>query len=308
MPSISARPYSHPQDLPAVIALLKAVRPVAWINEYPGLVDLQEAMDRPSIRETMCLWVNDRNDLIGFAFVLEPYNNIHFETRSEFEQEIEEDVVAWGMACAQRSHTNETPDTLDASCREDDLRRITILERQGFIRQEMNTLRLSRNLNDPIPTPRLPEGFLIRSIEGENEVDLIVALHRAAFGTSNMTREERLSIMRALEYDPTLDLLVIAHNGRFAAYCTCSISSVENKMSGLKVGHTDPVATHPDFQRRGLASALLLRGAQLLKERGMELAILGTSGDNLAMQKAAQAAGFQVYSKRIWFSKMLPQK
>ena len=306
MQSNSVRPYSHPQDLPAVIAFLKAVRPAAWINEYPGLVDLQEAMDRPSIRKTMRLWTNDRDDLIGFAFVLEPYNNIHFEIRPEFEGEIEEDVIAWGMVCAQRSRSKEVPDTLDASCRDDDLRRIALLERQGFILQEMNTLRLSRNLNDPLPTPRLPEGFSIRSIEGEKEVDLIVTLHRAAFGTSNMTREERLSIMRAPEYDPTLDLLVIAPDGRFAAYCTCSISSAENRVSGMRVGHTDPVATHPDFRRRGLACALLLRGSQLLKERGMELAMLGTSSENLAMQKAAQAAGFRVYSKRIWFSKLLP--
>ncbi len=308
MPAITSRPYVHPQDLSALIDLLKAVRPAAWINEYPSVVDLKEALDRPSICENTCLWVNDQNDIVGFAFVLEPYNNIHFEIRPGVDREIEEEVVAWGMACARRVSTNEMPDTLDASCRDDDLRCIAILERQGFIRQEMNTLRLARNLNDPIPTPRLPEGFSIRSIKGENEVDLIVALHRAAFGTSNMTCEERLSIMRAPEYVPTLDLLVIAPDGRFAAYCTCSISSLENRVSGLKVGHTDPVATHPDFQRRGLACALLLRGARLLKERGMELAMLGTSSENLAMQKAAESAGFRVYSKRIWFSKMIPEK
>ena len=73
------------------------------------------------------------------------------------------------------------------------------------------------------------------------------------------------------------------------------------------IGHTDPVAVHPEFRRRGLARGLLLAGAQLLKERGMELAMLSTSSDNKAMQKAAEAAGFRVYSKRIWFSKAIPK-
>jgi ribosomal protein S18 acetylase RimI-like enzyme len=120
-----------------------------------------------------------------------------------------------------------------------------------------------------------------------------------------MSREERLAIMRTPHYDPFLDLIVVAPDDHFAAYCTCTILAAENKRSGMKIGHTDPVAVHPDFQRRGLARALLLKGSQLLKERGMEMAMLSTSSDNLAMQRAAESAGFRVYSKRIWFSKTL---
>jgi mycothiol synthase len=307
MTVITSRPYVHPQDLPALVDLLKSARPAAWINEYPSVFELQEAMDRPSIRENTCLWMNDDDGLLGFAFLLEPYNNFHFEIKPEVERDVEEKIIAWGMACAERSHVKGMPDTLDTSCRDDDHRRIAMLERQGFKRLEMNSLRLARNLNDPIPDPHLPKSFSIRHIAGENEVDKIVALHCAAFGASNMTIEDRLSMMRAPDYDPALDLVVIAPDNRFAGYCTCSIQSAENKRSGIKLGHTDPVAVHPDFQRQGLACALLLSGARLLKERGMELVMLGTSSENLAMQKAAQAAGFRVYSKRIWFSKKIPE-
>jgi mycothiol synthase len=284
-----------------MIDFLLTVRPPAWIGEYPGVVDLQESMSRPSIRETTRLWMGHSGDLAAFAFVLAPYNNLVFEIAPEAGKDIEEDLISWGIHSADRSMGS-----LDTSCRDDDLLRITLLKRNGFIRMEENTLRLARSLAEPIPPSSLPEGFTIRSTAGESEVDSIVALHRSAFETSNMTREERLAIMRAPEYDPALDLLVIAPDGRFAGYCTCSISSAENKLSGIKVGHTDPVAVHPDFRRVGLAGALLLKGMQLLKERGMELAMLGTSSDNLPMQKAAQAAGFRVYSKRIWFSKSIP--
>jgi mycothiol synthase len=293
-------------DLPALIKFLKGVRPAAWINEYPGVVDLQEALGRTSIQEKTRLWINEQGEPEAFVFVLEPYNQLVFEVAPDVEPRIEDELIAWGIKCANRSMEDLAMNTLDTSCREDDLRRIKLLERHGFIRLEVNSLRLARRLDASIPAPQLPAGFSIRAIFGEEEVDQLVVLHRAAFKTSNMTREERLSIMRAPQYDPTLDLLVISPDGRFAAYCTCSISSAENKLDGVRVGHTDPVAVHPDFQRLGLARALLLKGAQLLKERGMELAMLGTSSENLAMQKTARAAGFRVYSKRIWFSKPIP--
>ena len=69
-------------------------------------------------------------------------------------------------------------------------------------------------------------------------------------------------MMRVPEYDAELDLLAIAPGGRFAAYCLCSISQEENNRTGRNEGTTDPVATHPDFQRRGLAQALLRDGAE----------------------------------------------
>jgi ribosomal protein S18 acetylase RimI-like enzyme len=112
-----------------------------------------------------------------------------------------------------------------------------------------------------------------------------------------MTTESRLAIMNTSGYDPSLDLVVVAPDGSIAAYCSCSVSEREQR------GFTDPVATHPIYRRMGLARALLLTGLKLLKERGMQSAHLGTSGENVAMQKAAGSVGFRIEYKNIWFSK-----
>ena len=53
----------------------------------------------------------------------------------------------------------------------------------------------------------------------------------------------------------------------------------------------------------GLARALLLAGMSMLKERGMTVAKLGTSADNISMQKAAESAGFRLESKTLWYHK-----
>ena len=98
-------------------------------------------------------------------------------------------------------------------------------------------------------------------------------------------------------------MLAVAPDGRFAAFCVSSISVEENGRTGQQAGYTDPIGTHPDFQRRGLAQALLLTGMRLLQERGMTTAVLGTSSKNIAMQKTAESVGFKTQWTKIWFTK-----
>ncbi len=242
--------------------------------------------------------------MIGFAFV-DPYNNLRFEFDPQTAQaNMTSEMVDWGIACIQRAmQKSGNALTLDASCRDDDPQRIALLQQHGFVQQAMRSLHMSRALDQPIAAPALPAGFYIRPVAGEQEVAAVVALHRAAFGSDYMTVEERLATMHLPEYEAVLDLLVIAPNGRFAAYCTCSISLEENERTGRNEGYTDPVATHPDFQRLGLARALLLTGLHKLKQRGVETAVLGTSSQNIAMQKTAKAVGFTVQSTKLWFEK-----
>ena len=104
---------------------------------------------------------------------------------------------------------------------------------------------MKRNLSEPIPEFELPQGFQIRSVKGVEEAEAIANTHRAAFGTDYMTTENRLVIMNTSEYDPSLDLVVVASDETIAAYCTCSVNEQE------KEGWTDPVATHPNYQRKG---------------------------------------------------------
>jgi hypothetical protein len=52
----------------------------------------------------------------------------------------------------------------------------------------------------------------------------------------------------------------------------------------------------------------LLTGLQLLKERGIEMAGLGTSGDNIAMQKTAESVGFVTKYRVLWFEKKVDRE
>lgn len=292
-----------------MIDLLVAVRQMGRIADYPSAVDLHELFALSSIQTNTRLWFDANSQLVGFTFV-DAYQNLYFEfDQKVLDDAIESEIMAWGEACIQRAMQESGKTlTLDASCRDDDPQRRAFFERHGFVIEDIRSLHMVRSLHKPIRLPQLPAGFRIRQAAGEQEVEALVTLHRAAFGTEHMTVEERLAMMRVPEYEPALDLLAVAPDGTLAAYCMCSISQEENKRTNRQEGYTDPVATHPDYQRLGLAQALLLTGFRELKQHGMATAVLGTSSQNIPMQRTAEAVGFQVQSTKLWFSKPVPQK
>ena len=298
MNKITSRSYEaceNGRDFQIILDLLTKVRPVAHLHDYPVKVDIEENLASDEIRANTRLWFDD-DQPVAWAYVDE-FNNLRWELDSRYEVTLGPEIVAWGEACIRKMHPEEGPKALDASCREDYTDRISFLKRHGFQQTDDTSIYMTRPLFKPIPDPVLPQGFSIRPIKGKEEADAVASTHRAAFGTEYMTTENRLAIMSTSEYDPTLDLLAIAPNGDIAAYCSCSVNERD------KEGFTDPVATHPKYQRMGLSRALLLTGMKLLKERGMESAHLGTSGENIAMQKTAESVGFQVEYRTLWFSK-----
>ncbi len=306
MTSFISQAYRGPQDLQMMIRLLIESRPAERITDYPSLVDLHEILARPQVQANATLWQDAGGQCVGFAIV-DDSNNLLFDISPDAaDGGLGAQIIAWGVERLRRAKPDQIGSlTLDASCRDDDTTRIALLERHGFARQAVRSLQLIRALDEPIPTPHLPAGFSIRYVTGEGEVESLVALHRAAFGTANLMVEDRLSWMRTPEYDPTLDLVAVAPDGALAAYCMCHISREENARTGRNEGYTDPVATHPVFQLRGLARALLLTGLGLLQQRGIATAVLGTSSDNLAMQQTAMSVGFCVHTTRMWFAKPL---
>src|SRR5258706_14539858 len=74
--------------------------------------------------------------------------------------------------------------------------------------------------------------------------------------------------MKMPQYDPQLDLMVMAPDGTPAAGCICWVDPVN------RVGLFERVGTRPQFRRQGLATALMLGGLQRLGDRGMQAALV----------------------------------
>ncbi len=294
MSPIFSRLYKDEKDFQIIIDLLNRIRPADRINEFPAKTNIEENLAVEEVRANTKLWF-DGDQPIGWAYV-DDSHNLLWELEKRYTETVGAEMVAWGMDSIRKTLGADETSTLDASCREDNLERLAFINQHGFHQIDVVSVGMKRNLFEPIAMPELPTGFSIRAVKGTEEAEAVASTHRSAFGTDTMTTENRLIIMNTSEYDPALDLVVIAPDGSIAAYCTCSVNL-------SREGYTAPVATHPRFQRLGLAKALLLKGMHLLKERGMESANLGTSGSNIAMQKTAESAGFFLDHKTLWFEK-----
>lgn len=262
------------------------------------VVDFEEKIQIEAVRASTRIWQVD-DVPIAFAYV-DDFSNLNFVSEPAYATpELEAEIMEWVLAVvrARNAETGESS-TLDAACRSDNPARLVFLERHGFQREEIRSLGYRRSLDRPIAAYALPEGFSLRPARGEAEVEDLVALHRSAFGTDNMTVEYRLAMMRAPQYVPDLDLLAVAPNGELAAFCICGFEEDDPE-----VGYTDPIGVREGRKGSGLGKAIVTAGLKAIQARGAKVAQLGTSSQNLAMQRLAESLGFELVSETFWFSK-----
>lgn len=160
------------------------------------------------------------------------------------------------------------------------------LEAIGFERYRVWCHQVERSLSDSIPAPQLPDGFHIRAATMDDYAGL-AAVRDAAFDSGWSADAYRDLAMSAPGYQAEREQVVIAPDGRFAAFTLLGIDE-QNKL-----GIFEPVGTHRDFQRRGLARALMLHGLHQMKAQGMERAIVLYDVTNHPAEKLYHSMGFQ---------------
>jgi mycothiol synthase len=167
-----------------------------------------------------------------------------------------------------------------------DLARDSALRQRGFEPEAQPGMMVTmRSLDVPIPAPVLPQGFSIRPVAGEHEAPLLAEVHSGAFN-SNWTADEYARVMQSPAFEIERELVVVAPDGRFAAFLIYWIDPV------TKSGLFEPVGCHPDFQRKGLTRALMYEGMRRMVVHGMTTAIVLHEVDNPASSALYASAGF----------------
>jgi ribosomal protein S18 acetylase RimI-like enzyme len=118
-----------------------------------------------------------------------------------------------------------------------------------------------------VAEPVVSDGYRLRTVEPDDR-ERRVELHQVVWAPSRITAESYVNLQAAWPYRPDLDCVVEAPDGSFAAYAHAWLDH-ENR-----VGELEPVGTHPDHRRRGLASAVCRFAHHRLREEGAELAIV----------------------------------
>lgn len=165
-----------------------------------------------------------------------------------------------------------------------DRARAALLVRLGFAPYKLWDYLNERSLAEPIPEPQLPAGFTLRTARMEDAAQL-AAVRRSAFAAT-WSPDAYQRVMRKPGYDPLREIVAVAATGQIAALTILWFDCIN------RVGHVEPVGTHQDFRRKGLARAVLLRALHEMMRAGMERATVEHEVNNRAALELYRNLGF----------------
>ena len=253
------------------------------------------------------VWKESNGTVCGFALVdLSVWGLFYLVNPSEEGSALEQEILSW--ACNRASHISRgKPITFRCRrVREDNPKRISSLERQGFGRDnDRQGMRMIRRLDDvSLDRSLAPQGFKIRHLSGPDEIEAYVTLVNSAIPKAT-SAETHQTWMEAPEYIPELDLIAVADDGTFAAFCQCYYDPLDLMQSERREGWTDPIGTAPAYRKKGLARAIVLEALWRLKRRGIEDAVLGVAGSNELAQKLYESIGYRAIYRMYDYAKVL---
>ncbi len=180
---------------------------------------------------------------------------------------------------------------------DDDADARDVLERRGYGRPPdgRSYPHYVYNLAEEVADPVVPAGYTLRTVRGEEDLRERVEVHRAVWHPSRVTEESFRNVMAAWPYRPDLDCVVETSDGGFAAYVLCWYDA------GNHAAEFEPVGTHPEHRRRGLAAAVCRFALRRLRDEGARTAVVYSGGrDEDAPARALyESLGFRMHAREI---------
>jgi len=242
-------------------------------------LDLNEGRDA-------AIWQESDGMLLAFAACQYPWAVLDFFILpGPHVQTVATQLFAWAN---QRFQERKWPHPYWVEFREDDQERQQLVRAHGFLdAEEDRYIFFQRTLVDLPPVPVLPDGFLLRTLQGEREVAAYAELHRTAFESTSMTPEWRARTLRMPTYRPELDLVISAPNGELAGFCIGWYEPTRH------MAQIEPLGVHPRYQQLGLGRVLLYEMLRRFKEHGAGSALVETNFERTPARHAYESVGFQ---------------
>lgn len=289
------RPYTGTDDLEKMITLNAMAYGDGGRNGYLHVGDIPHriynGLRRYNPADLIHLCEDEAGHLLGWSIITPYIPAFDVQVRPDLRgSAVEEDLLVWAINLAQQQAHHEdklSEDELITDGYLADTMRAELLLKLGFYAQdEPLMVHARRPLSQPIPESVLPKDFIIRPAHGVDEADKLADVHAGAFGSS-WTPEEYATLMQSPGYDVEREIVVVAPDGRFAAFCIYWLDTVN------RIGLFEPVGTHHDFQRMGLGRALMYETMRRMQSAGMQFAEINYYLDNNASSGLYQTIGFE---------------
>ncbi|MFZ5821183.1 MAG: GNAT family N-acetyltransferase [Chloroflexota bacterium] len=165
---------------------------------------------------------------------------------------------------------------LVAWAHENDLLRQDVLKRRGYSKSKwLPEQQRRRDMSQPIPDFKPADGYTLRALGGLDEHPARSWVSWKAFHPDEPDEKYEgwdwyANVQRAPLYRRDLDLVGVAANGEFAAFCTLWFDDA------TRTAAFEPVGTHPEHQRKGLGKALMAEGLRRVRDLGATLCTVGS--------------------------------
>lgn len=145
----------------------------------------------------------------------------------------------------------------------------------------------------PFPPICVPEGYRLKSLADDNNLGKVDRVLWRGFNHPGEPPPDGIEDRKKMQSGPhfrhDLTIVVEAPHGDFVAFGGIWFDAIN------RIGYVEPVATDPDYRRKGLGTAAVLEGIRRCGEFGATVAYVGSD------QPFYRAMGFQkVYTQACW--------
>jgi ribosomal protein S18 acetylase RimI-like enzyme len=253
------------------------------------------ALDDP---ENAHLWFDSGGSLLGWVVMQSPFWTIDFTCHPEAVNAIYRELLAWADERARQ--IVGTPWGRPAWF-------VNVFSDQSLLTQELETAGFANQVDVgedswskifmrrlaelPVEDYRIPQGFTVRSLDGEAEVEAYVGLHRSVFESKNMTVAWRRRTLQHPDYRPDLDVVVAAPDGKLAAFCVSWLHG--------RNGQIEPLGCGAEYRRYALGRAALAEGLRRLQRAGAQDIYVETDNYRNTAMQLYEHMGFEVF-RNVW--------
>jgi RimJ/RimL family protein N-acetyltransferase len=268
------------------------------VNMHVGDLEWWTALEREEEPAVVSLWFAE-GELVGWAWLSPP---------PEFELELDidadhragplfEHILDWlEVAASQRP---VKPDECVVFQFDPDENRKRLLESRGYRLGDHGYIHFSRSLTEPMTAPAIPDGFALRHVQGSEDIERRIEVHRSAFAASRMTAEQYRNVMASGHYRSELDWVAVAPTGEFASFCNIWLDQ-ENAVALL-----EPVGTADGYRRMGLAKSACLAAMHAAAEQGAETAVVLSEENNPGSTALYRSLGFREQGHSYQFKRAM---
>ncbi|VXD13587.1 GCN5-related N-acetyltransferase [Planktothrix serta PCC 8927] len=311
MNSLMIKPYEGQKDWSAIFNLFQACQTVDHLTEDESLADLKLGLSSPNVnpQKDIRLWTDAKGQLLGLVGiepqvsknVIDGYFGLYIHP-SVRASNLGKEMMRWCEARIQKiGQQKRCPVQLRTYTLEQQTEQNHLLEQQGF-KVDRQFITMAKSLESPLSIPELPSGFQLSHIQRKQDVSAWVDLFNESFidhwDHHELTLKQAEYWRSQPNYQPELDLVAIAPNGTFAAFCKCQLNSDQ-------IGWIEWLGTRRTFRKLGLGKTILLAGLSQLQKAGVTTAKLSVDADSLTgATKLYQSVDFKPVA--TWYSWVKP--